>query len=54
MWFGLAFGSKFPSESRWIRMQMAREIGRKEKGSVNVQISLKELVPVIPKIPTAR
>ena len=35
-------------------MQMAGEIGRKEKGSVNVQISLKALVPVIPKTPTAR
>ena len=30
------------------------EIGRKEKGSVNVQISLKVLVPVIPETPTAR
>ena len=54
MWSGLAFGSRFPSTSRWVRMQMAGEIGRKEKGSVNVQISLKALVPVIPKTPTAR
>ena len=35
-------------------MQMAGEIGRKEKGSVNVQISLKVLVLVIPKTLTAR
>ena len=35
-------------------MQMVGEIGRKDKGSVNVQISLKALVPVIPKIPTTR
>ena len=35
-------------------MQMVGEIGRKDKGSVNVQISLKVLVPVIPKTPTAR
>ena len=33
---------------------MAEEIERKEKGSVNVQISLKALVPVVPKTPTAR
>ena len=54
MWSGLAFGSRFPSASRWIRMQMAGEIGRKEKGSVNVQISLKALVPVILKTLIAR
>ena len=54
MWSGLAFGSRFPSASRWVRMQMAGEIERKEKGSINVQISLKVLVPVIPKTPTAR
>ena len=54
MWSRLAFGSRFPSSSRWVRMHMAGEIGRKEKGSVNVQISLKALVPVIPKTPTAR
>ena len=54
MWSGLAFGTRFPSASRWVRMQMAGEIRRKEKGSVNVQISLKALVPVIPKTPTAR
>ena len=35
-------------------MQMVGEIGRKDKGSVNVQISLKELIPVIPKTSTAR
>ena len=35
-------------------MQMAGKIGRKDKGSVNVQISLKALVPVVPKTPTAR
>ena len=35
-------------------MQMVGEIGRKDKGSVNVQISLKVLVRVIPKTPTAR
>ena len=33
---------------------MVGEIGRKDKGSVNVQISLKALVPVVPKIPTVR
>ena len=32
---------------------MVGEIGRKEKGSVNVQISLKAMVPVIPKTPIA-
>ena len=35
-------------------MQMVGEIQRKEKGSVNVQVSLKAMVPVIPKTPTAR
>ena len=35
-------------------MQMVGEIGRKDKGSVNVQISLKALVPVVPKTPTVR
>ena len=35
-------------------MQMAGEIGRKDKGYVNVQISFKALVPVVPKTPTAR
>ena len=35
-------------------MQMVGEIGRKDKGSVNVQISLKALVPVVPMTPTAR
>ena len=35
-------------------MQMAGEIGRKEKGPISVQISLKALVPVIPKTPTAK
>ena len=35
-------------------MQMARVIGRKDKGALNVQISLKALVPVVPKTPTAR
>ena len=35
-------------------MQMVGEIGRKDKGSVNVQISLKALVLVIPKTPIAR
>ena len=54
MWSGLAFDSRFPSASRWVRMQMAGEIGRKEKGSVNVQISLKALVPIITKTPIAR
>ena len=33
---------------------MAGEIGRKDKGSINVQISLKALVPVVPKILTVR
>ena len=33
---------------------MVGEIGWKDKGSVNVQISLKALVPVVPKTPTAR
>ena len=33
---------------------MAGEIGRKDKGSVNVQISLKALVPVVPKTLTVR
>ena len=54
MWSGLAFGSRFLSASSWVRMQMVREIRRKEKGSVNVQISLKALVPVISKTSTAR
>ena len=35
-------------------MMMAGEIGRKDKGAVNVQISLKALVPVVPKTPIAR
>ena len=35
-------------------MQMVGEIGRKDKESVNVQISFKVLVPVVPKTPTAR
>ena len=35
-------------------MQMVGEIGRKEKGSINVQVSLKAIVPVIPKTPIAR
>ena len=35
-------------------MQMVGEIGRKDKGSVNVQISLKALVPVVPKTMIAR
>ena len=33
-------------------MQMVGEIGRKDKGFVNVHISLKALVPIVPK--TAR
>ena len=53
MWSGLALSSRFPSVSRRVRMQMVGEIRRKEKGSVNVQISLKALVPVIPKTLTA-
>ena len=35
-------------------MQMVGEIGRKEKGSVNVQVSFKAMVRVIPKTPIAR
>ena len=35
-------------------MQMVGEIGRKDKGSVNVQISLKAHVPVVPKTMTTR
>ena len=35
-------------------MQMAGEIRRKDKGAVNVQISLKALVPIVPKTPTMR
>ena len=35
-------------------MQIVGEIGRKDKGFVNVQISFKALVPVLPKTPTAR
>ena len=35
-------------------MMMAGEIGRKDKGAVNVQISLKALVPVVPQTPTGR
>ena len=35
-------------------MQMVGEIGRKDKGFVNVWISLKALVPIVPKIPTVR
>ena len=33
---------------------MVGEIGRKDKGAVNVQISLKALVSVVPKTPTVR
>ena len=44
----------FPSAVRRVRMQMVGEIGRKDKGAVNVQISLKALVPDVPKTPTAR
>ena len=33
---------------------MEGEIGRKDKGAVNVQISSKALVPVVPKTPTGR
>ena len=35
-------------------MQMVGEIGRKEKGSVNVQVSLKAMVPVILETPIER
>ena len=35
-------------------MQMVGEIGRKDKGSVNVHISFKALAPVVPKTLTAR
>ena len=35
-------------------MQMVGEIGGKEKGSVNVRVSLKVMVPVILKTPIAR
>ena len=35
-------------------MMMLGEIGRKDKEAVNVQISLKALVLVVPKTPTAR
>ena len=35
-------------------MQIAGEIGKKDKGAVNVQISFKALVPVVPKTPIAR
>ena len=35
-------------------MMMAGEIGWKDKGAINVQISLKALVPVVPKSLTAR
>ena len=54
MWFGLALDSRFSSVNRQVRMQMVGEIGSKEKGSLNVQISLKAMVPVIPKTPIAR
>ena len=33
---------------------MAREIRQKNKGAINVQISLKALVPVVPQTPTGR
>ena len=36
MWIGLALGSRSSSVNRRIKMQMVGEIGRKEKGSVNV------------------
>ena len=35
-------------------MTMAKEIKRKDKGAVNVQISLKALVPVVPQTPMGR
>ena len=35
-------------------MMMAGEIERKNKGAINVQISLKALVTVVPKTPMAR
>ena len=54
MWSGLALGSRFASKIRRVKMQMVGDIGRKEKGFVNVQISLKAMVPVIPKTPIAR
>ena len=54
MWTGLALGSISSSENRRVKMQMVGEIGRKEKGSINVQVSFKAMVPVIPKTPTAK
>ena len=54
MWSGLVFKEHSLSINRQARMQMAREIGKKDKGLVNVQISLKALVPVVPKTPTVR
>ena len=54
MWTGLALGSISSSMNRRVKMQKVGEIGRKEKGSVNVHVSLKAMVPVIPKTPTAR
>ena len=54
MWTGLALGSISSSVNRRVKMQMVGEIGKKEKGSVNVQVSLKAMVPVIPKTLIAR
>ena len=54
MWTGLALGSISCSVDRRAKVQVAGDIGRKEKGSVNVQVSLKAMVPVIPKTPIAR
>ena len=54
MWTGLALGSISSSVNKRVKVQMVGEIGRKEKGSVNVQVSLKAMVLVIPKTPIAR
>ena len=54
MWTGLALGSRSSSVNRQVKMQMVGEIERKEKGSVNVQVSPKAMVPVISKTPIAR
>ena len=54
MWTGLALNSRPSSINKRVKMQMVGEIGRKEKGSINLQVFLKAMVPIIPKTPIAR
>ena len=54
MWSGLGLENILFLRSRRVKMMMAGEIGRKDKGAINVQISLKALVSVVPKTPMGR